>query len=63
MEALTVVISLAIALVFAVLCYRIADRKGHNAVLWGILGFILPLIALIIVLLLRPRRPEGAPGH
>jgi predicted cobalt transporter CbtA len=45
-------ISLAIAIVIAVLCYRIAEGKGRSGVLWGILGFIVPLIALIIILVL-----------
>jgi predicted cobalt transporter CbtA len=45
-------ISLAIAIVIAVLCYRIAEGKGRSGVLWGILGFIIPLIALIIILVL-----------
>jgi predicted cobalt transporter CbtA len=45
-------ISLAIAIVIAVLCYRIAEGKGRSGVLWGILGFIIPIIALIIILVL-----------
>ncbi|MGH3042619.1 MAG: hypothetical protein ACRDNG_12940 [Gaiellaceae bacterium] len=45
-------ISLAIAIVVAVLCYRIAESKGRSGVLWGILGFILPIVALIIILVL-----------
>ena len=45
-------ISLAIAIVVAVLCYRIAEGKGRSGVLWGILGFIIPIIALIIILVL-----------
>ena len=45
-------IGLAIAIVVAVLCYRIAEGKGRSGVLWGILGFIFPIIALIIILVL-----------
>ena len=43
------------ALVFAILSGWIAGRKGHSAVLWGILGFFFTIITLIIVLVL-PRR-------
>jgi predicted cobalt transporter CbtA len=48
-------ISPAIAIVVAVLCYRIAEGKGRSGVLWGIFGFIFPIIALIIILVLRSK--------
>jgi predicted cobalt transporter CbtA len=53
-------ISLAIAIVFAVLCYRIAEGKGRSGVLWGILGFIIPIIALIIILVLPDKSTATA---
>jgi predicted cobalt transporter CbtA len=53
-------ISLAIAIVFAVLCYRIAEGKGRSGVLWGILGFIIPIIALIIILVLPDKSTAAA---
>ncbi len=49
-------ISLAIAIVFAVVCYRIAEGKGRSGVLWGILGFLFPIIALIIILVLPSKQ-------
>ena len=53
-------ISLAIAIVVAVLCYRIAEGKGRSGVLWGILGFIIPIIALIIILVLPDKSAPTA---
>jgi hypothetical protein len=53
-------ISLAIAIVIAVLCYRIAEGKGRSGVLWGILGFIIPIIALIIILVLPDKSTAAA---
>jgi hypothetical protein len=48
-------ISLAIAIVCAVVCYRTAIKKGRNPLGWALLGFFLPLIGLIVVLLLPDR--------
>ncbi len=56
MEWLFFVIGLALAIVIAVVCYRIAEGKGRSGVLWGILGFFFPVIALIVVLLLSDKR-------
>jgi len=36
------------------ICYHQADRKGRNPWVWGVVGFVLPLIGLIAVLVLRP---------
>ena len=48
-------ISLVIAIVCAVVCYRTAINKGRNPLGWTLLGFFLPLIGLIVVLLLPDR--------
>lgn len=40
--------ALIVSIVSAALCYLIASRNGMNKVGWPILGFILPLIGLII---------------
>lgn len=45
-------ISVAIAVAIAAVCYRIAERKSRSGVLWAVLGFFFPIIALIIVFLL-----------
>lgn len=56
MEVLLWFISLAIAITIAVVCYRIAEGKGRSGVLWGIVGFLLPIVGLIIVLVLPDKR-------
>jgi hypothetical protein len=53
-------ISLAIAIVVAVLCYRIAEGKGGAAFSGGFLGFIIPIIALIIILVLPDKSAATA---
>lgn len=49
------IVVLVIEILFAFACYSVARSKGHSPVLWGVLGFLFGLIALIIVALL-PRR-------
>ena len=43
-------------IIFAIICYIIADRKGRNPVLWGVLGFFFSLISLIVVLILPSKK-------
>ena len=50
------VISLLVAIVFAYFCHRIAVGKGRGPVLWTILGFLFPIIAIIVIALLPPKR-------
>ena len=50
------VISLLVAVVFAYFCHRIAVGKGRGPVLWTILGFLFPIIAIIVIALLPPKR-------
>lgn len=38
---------------------NIAGTKGRSVVLWGILGFFLPVIALIVVLLLPAKQEQS----
>ena len=42
--------------VFLVITVTIARSKGRSGLLWGILACFLPLITIIIVLLMPPRR-------
>jgi Na+-translocating ferredoxin:NAD+ oxidoreductase RnfA subunit len=55
MNVTTSVISLVIAIVCAVVCYRTAIKKGRNPLGWTLLGFFLPLIGLVVVILLPDR--------
>lgn len=49
-------ISLLVAIVFAYFCHRIAAGKGRGPVLWTVLGFLFPIIAIIVIALLPPKR-------
>ena len=47
---------------FAVICVLLANSKGRNPWLWGILGFFFGIITLIVIAVLpstRPSRPDG----
>jgi len=46
------VVSLVVAILFAVACYVLAGRKGRRPVLWAVLGFFFTLISLIVVAVL-----------
>ena len=52
---LTWVWVLAIALAFGYVCSRIAAKKGRSPLGYGLLGFFLPLIGLIVVAVLPSR--------
>lgn len=56
MEWTFFVIGLAVAIAVAAVCYRIAEGKGRSGVLWAVLGFFFPVIALVIVFVLPDRR-------
>jgi hypothetical protein len=61
LEALLLVIYLVLLAlwIFVVYqCVKVATRKGRSPVLWGILGALFPVIALIVVYLLPPNGPE-----
>lgn len=45
-------IVLLIAAAAAYFCYRTAEGKGRSGVGYGILGFFLPLIGVIVVLVI-----------
>jgi hypothetical protein len=42
--------------VFAYACAKIAQSKGYNAILFGVLGYFFSIIVLIVVLALPDRR-------
>jgi MFS-type transporter involved in bile tolerance (Atg22 family) len=49
-------ISLFIAVVFALFCGELADRKGYSRVLFSILGFFFIIITLIVILVLPSKQ-------
>jgi hypothetical protein len=54
-----VIVSLAIPVLLGVVTMTIASRKGRNTtpekVGWFLLGFILPIVGLIVALVVGPR--------
>ncbi|HXV33896.1 MAG TPA: hypothetical protein VD769_07795 [Gaiellaceae bacterium] len=60
MEWTFFVIGLAVAIAVAAVCYRIAEGKGRSGVLWAVLGFLFPVVALVIVFLLSDKRAAHA---
>ncbi len=55
-----VIIWVVVAVAIAFLCANIASKKGRSPALWGILGFVIPVIALILILVLPRSGPEGS---
>jgi protein-S-isoprenylcysteine O-methyltransferase Ste14 len=53
---LAIIIGLAIQIGIMVFLYRDAEARGQSGVLWAILGFLFPLLALIIWLIIRPKQ-------
>jgi len=53
-----VVFDLVISIVIAIWMYKDANERGKNGALWGIFGFVLNIIALIIWLIVRPSISE-----
>ena len=56
-------IGFLIGVAFAVICVLIANSKGRNPWLWGILGFFFGLITLIVIAVLPSTRPSGPDGE
>jgi hypothetical protein len=48
-------VSLAIQIGVAIFLYKDATARGGSAVGWAIFGFFLPILALIIWLIVRPK--------
>ena len=51
-QIINILIYLVVRIISAVLCVNIAKRLNRNQTGWGIFGFILPPIALIIIALI-----------
>lgn len=52
--------SLLLASAFSLACALIARRKNRNVVAWAIVGFLLPIISLVVLLASRKNTPEQA---
>lgn len=52
-------IGLAFSILGAWFCYFIAERNGMNRIGWPILGFLLPLLGIVITLIVAfVRQPQ-----
>jgi hypothetical protein len=58
MEWIGYLVGLVIALVFAAVCWNLAGARNRSQVLWAILGFFFPIIALIVLLVIGKSTPK-----
>ena len=47
-------LSFIISAVCAFWCATQAQHKGYSPALWGVLGFVIPIIAVIVMAVMRP---------
>ena len=47
-------LSFVIGAVCAFWCANRAVHKGYNPVVWGILGFVVPIISVVVMVVLPP---------
>jgi hypothetical protein len=52
--------ALVIAIVFAAVCWNLAGARDRNQVMWAILGFLFPIIALIVLLIIGKSKPAAS---
>ena len=58
-SAFTWIIVLAVAAAFGFVCAKIAAGKGRSPVGYGLLGFFLPIVGLIVIAVLPSRTAVG----
>ena len=51
---LLLALGFVISVVCAFWCAKRAVAKGYNPVVWGILGFVIPIISVIVMAFLPP---------
>jgi RsiW-degrading membrane proteinase PrsW (M82 family) len=54
-------VSFVVAVACAWACAKLALRKGHDPVLWAVLGFVIPIVAVCVIAVLpaSDRRAGG----
>lgn len=50
---------LIVSIVFAIVCASLAGSRNRHRVVWAILGFLFPLIALIVLLIIGKKQPKA----
>jgi predicted cobalt transporter CbtA len=58
LAALPTIVYLVIPALLGFVCYRAAEDKGRNGVVWGIVGFLIPIVGLLFVALLPRIKPS-----
>jgi predicted nucleic acid-binding Zn ribbon protein len=51
-------ITFAVAVLCSFICANIAQKKGRSVVGFAILGFLVPLIGIIVIAVLKPVPPS-----
>jgi tetrahydromethanopterin S-methyltransferase subunit F len=59
-NAIPVISGLVISVVFAIVCASLAGGRNRSRVVWAILGFIFPIIALVVLLILGKKKTQAA---
>ncbi len=54
---------LGLGIASAILCYLVADRRGANAIFWGVMGFLFGPFALPFVFLSRSKPHKEEKGN
>ncbi len=54
-------ICFVVAVACAWICAKLALRKGRDATVWAVLGFVVPIVAVCVIAVLPPagREPAG----
>ncbi|MFM7552844.1 MAG: deoxyribodipyrimidine photolyase [Actinomycetota bacterium] len=50
---------LIISIVCAIVCASLAGSRNRHRVVWAILGFFFPIIALIVLLIIGKKQPSS----
>jgi len=58
--AFPIIFSLLVMLGFGIGSRMLADRKGYNFILFGVIGLFLGIIGLVIALVLPKKKPAYA---
>lgn len=56
-QTLAVIAGLVIAVVFALVCRNLAGARGRSKTLFTVLGFLFPVITLIVLLIIGTKKP------
>ncbi|MGI9187219.1 MAG: hypothetical protein ACR2J9_06825 [Gaiellales bacterium] len=59
-QTIGIVSGLVISVVFAIVCASLAGGRNRSRVGWAILGFIFPIIALVVLLILGKKNRGSA---